>query len=201
MIAALIALAQARLGDRELYAYTGPATATCVPGLPAGRRPFTAGALTAAGCTQTAAQRYFLRDLAGTPPAPPTYPLADVTALTNPGGWRLEPTGTDGQAHARATLLGPTSATAGIAVLSELTVQPGKRRRGIGSHLLAQCLRRARAGGSSHITALFPRAAPPLFASRVARPFCCSTPSRSTAAACTEGGAVGFTQPARRSFH
>ncbi|MFI8829316.1 GNAT family N-acetyltransferase [Streptomyces sp. NPDC053431] len=156
VIAALIALARARLGDRELYACTGPATATGIPGLPTGHRPVTARALTAAGFVQAATQRYFLRDLSGAPPAPPAYPLADVTALTEPDGWRLELTDTDGQPLASATLLAPAPATAGMAVLPQLTVQPRQRRRGIGSHLLAQCLHHAHINGAGHVTAVIP---------------------------------------------
>ncbi|MFD9624144.1 GNAT family N-acetyltransferase [Streptomyces virginiae] len=156
VIAALIALARAQLGNRVLYACTGPATATGIPGLPAGHRPVTARALTAAGFTQASRQRYFLRDLTDVPPAPPTYPLADATDLARPAGWRLELTGTDGQPLASGTLLAPAPATADMAVLSQLTVQCGQRRHGIGSHLLAQCLHRAHTNGASHVTAVIP---------------------------------------------
>ncbi|MFF3404114.1 hypothetical protein ACFYW6_37255, partial [Streptomyces sp. NPDC002659] len=78
VMAALVALARARLGRRLLYACTGPATATGIPGLPVEHRPTTARALTAAGFSPASAQRYFLRDLTTAPPAPPGYPLADV---------------------------------------------------------------------------------------------------------------------------
>ncbi|MET8508901.1 hypothetical protein ABZV60_30345 [Streptomyces sp. NPDC004787] len=135
VITALITLAQARLGDRALYACTGPGIG--IPGLAAGHRPVTARALAAAGFIRTAAQRYFVRDLAGAPPAPPAYPLADVTVLGQPARWRLDLTATDGQPLAAARLLAASPATAGTAVLSQLTVQSGQRRRGIGSHLLA----------------------------------------------------------------
>ncbi|MFE0654593.1 GNAT family N-acetyltransferase [Streptomyces sp. NPDC059534] len=85
------------------------------------------------------------------------YPLADITVLTKPAGWRLELTDTDGQPLASATLLAPASATAGMAVLSQLTVQSGQRRRGIGSHLLAQCLHHAHINGAGHVTAVIPK--------------------------------------------
>uniref|UniRef100_UPI003F491768 GNAT family N-acetyltransferase n=1 Tax=Streptomyces sp. CA-141956 TaxID=3240051 RepID=UPI003F491768 len=153
VIAALIAVARAQLGDRLLYACTGPATASGIPGLPTGHRPVTARALTAAGFTPASTQRYFLRSLAHTPPAPPAYPLADVTPLPGFSGWHLELTGTDGRLLADATVLAPAPATAHMAVLSQLAVRPGQRRRGIGSHLLAQCLHRAHTHDAGHLTA------------------------------------------------
>ncbi|MCX2184994.1 hypothetical protein KV205_31385 [Streptomyces sp. SKN60] len=86
MIAALIALAGARLGDRELYACTGPAAATGIPSLPTRAPPCHRTRPTAAGFTQAAAQRYFLRDLASAAPALPPYPLADGTVMAEPSG-------------------------------------------------------------------------------------------------------------------
>ncbi|MFB7867912.1 GNAT family N-acetyltransferase [Streptomyces sp. NPDC056069] len=155
--AALIALAGAHLADRPvLYACTGPATATGIPGLPVTHRPVTAWALAAAGFMPASAQRYFLRDLADPALPPPAYPLAEVTSLTRPPGWRLNLTDAAGRPLADATLHTPTPATGHMALLAALTVRPGQRRRGIGSHLLAQALHHAHTQGASRITTTVP---------------------------------------------
>ncbi|MFI8294075.1 GNAT family N-acetyltransferase [Streptomyces sp. NPDC085614] len=156
VIAALIALARARLGHRTVYACTSPATATDIPGLPVEHRAVTARALAAAGFSPASARQYFQRDLETAPPAAPAYPLADVTPLTGPPGWRLELTCIEGRHLATATLLAPTPATAHMAVLSELSVRRGQRRRGIGSHLLGQILHHAHDHGARHLTATIP---------------------------------------------
>ncbi|MFJ1562194.1 GNAT family N-acetyltransferase [Streptomyces mirabilis] len=155
-VAALIALARAHLGSRPLYACTGPATATGIPGLPAGHRKTTARALTAAGFTPTRAQQYFLRNLATTPPPAPEYPLADVTAIADPPGWQLELTDTDGRHIATAILRAPTPDTTGMAVLWQLAVRTEHRRRGIGTRLLTQCLHHAHTHGAAHLAADVP---------------------------------------------
>ncbi|MFF8848115.1 hypothetical protein ACF08N_36440 [Streptomyces sp. NPDC015127] len=104
VIAALIALARARMGGRLLYACTGPVTASGIPRLSVQHRAVTARALTAAGSTPASTQRYFLRNLTSTPPSQPAYPLADVTAVTSPPGWQLEIVDTDGRHLATAIL-------------------------------------------------------------------------------------------------
>ncbi|WP_405576303.1 GNAT family N-acetyltransferase [Streptomyces sp. NBC_01092] len=154
-VAALIALAQAHLGSRPLYACTGPATATGIPGLPVQHRKTTARALTAAGFTPTHAQQYFQHDLT-TPPVAPEYPLADVTPVADPPGWQLELTGTNGRHIATAILRAPAPNTAGMAVLWQLVVRTEHRRRGIGTHLLDQCLHHAHAHGADRLAADVP---------------------------------------------
>ncbi|MFE0654065.1 GNAT family N-acetyltransferase [Streptomyces sp. NPDC059534] len=131
----------------------GPATATGIPGLPVEHRAVTARALTAAGFSPASAQRYFLRDLTIAPPAPPEYPLADVTPITDPPGWQLELTGTDGRHAATAILRAPTHETAGMAVLWQLTVRHAHRRQHIATRLLGQCLHHAAQHGAHHLTA------------------------------------------------
>ncbi|MER7820062.1 GNAT family N-acetyltransferase [Streptomyces sp. NPDC096153] len=155
VVAGLIAAARAHLGHRPLYACTGPATATGIPGLPVGHRKATARALTAAGFTPAAAQRYSLRDLTAEPPTP-EYPLADVTPIADPPGWQLELTETDGTHIATAILRAPTTETAGMAVLWQLAVRAEHRRQGIGTHLLNQCLHHTHAHGAHHLTADIP---------------------------------------------
>ncbi|MGW8358939.1 GNAT family N-acetyltransferase [Streptomyces wedmorensis] len=153
VIAALLAAARARLGLRPLYAFTGPATATGIPGLPVEHRTVTARALTAAGFTPATAQRYFLRDLTTPPPAPPHYPLAHVTVIPDPPGWLLKLTDTDGRHTATAILRAPTPETAGMAVLWQLAVRHSHRRQHIATHLLGQCLHHAALHGARHLTA------------------------------------------------
>lgn len=153
VMAALVALARARLGRRPLYACTGPATATGIPGLPVEHRPTTAQALMAAGLSPVSAQRYFLRDLTTAPPAPPGYPLAEITAITTPLGWQLELTDTDGSHIAAAILRAPTPETADMAVVWQLAVRTEHRRKGVATHLLAQCLHQAATHGAHHVTA------------------------------------------------
>ncbi|MFF3403059.1 GNAT family N-acetyltransferase [Streptomyces sp. NPDC002659] len=153
VMAALVVLARVRLGRRLLYACTGPATATGIPGLPVEHRPETERALMAAGFSPVSAQRYFLRDLTMAPPAPPGYPLADVNSIAAPPGWQLELTDTDGAHIASAILRAPTPETAGMAVLWQLAVRTEHRRKGVATHLLAQCLHHAAAHGAHHVTA------------------------------------------------
>ncbi|MEU1409222.1 GNAT family N-acetyltransferase [Streptomyces sp. NPDC005728] len=155
-VAALIALARAHLGSRPLYACTGPATATGIPGLPVGHRKATARALTAVGFTPTRAQQYFLCDLTITPPPVAEYPLAEVTTIADPPGWQLELTDTDGHHMATAILRAPTPDTAGMAVLWQLAVRTEHRRRGIGTRLLNQCLHHAHTHGVVRLTADVP---------------------------------------------
>ncbi|MFD3535995.1 GNAT family N-acetyltransferase [Streptomyces sp. NPDC058664] len=152
VIAALLAAARAQLGRRTLYAFTGPATATDIPGLPVEHRPTTARALIRAGFTPASAQRYFLRDLT-TPPTPPDYPLASITPVIDPPGWLLKLTDTDGRHMATAILRAPTPETADMAVLWQLTVRHAYRRQGIATHLLGQCLHQAAQHGAQYLTA------------------------------------------------
>lgn len=153
VVAALIALARAHLGRRPLYACTGPATATGIPGLAIDHRPESARALTRAGFSPVSAQRYFLRDLTTAPPVAPTYPLADVTPVTSPPGWLLKLNDTDGSHMATAILRAPTPQTADMAVLWQLNVRAVYRRKGVATHLLAQSLHQVAAHGAHHITA------------------------------------------------
>jgi GNAT superfamily N-acetyltransferase len=153
VITALLVLARAYLGHRMLYACTGPATATGIPGLPVEHRTVTARALVAAGFSPASAQRYFLRNLTAAPPAPPEYPLADVTPIADPPGWQLELTDTDGHHIATAILRAPTPETAGMAVVRHLAVRTEYRRQGVATHLLAQCLHHAATHGAHHLTA------------------------------------------------
>ncbi|MGI5380862.1 GNAT family N-acetyltransferase [Streptomyces sp. CA-251387] len=153
VISALLALARAHLGHRPLYAFTGPATATGIPGLPIKHRPVTERALTAAGFVPTSAQRYFLRDLVTPPPVPPEYPLADVTPIADPPGWQLELTDTDNRHIATAILRAPTPDTADMAVVWQLSVRHSHRCLGVGTRLLAQCLHHAANHGAHHLTA------------------------------------------------
>ncbi|WP_406053448.1 GNAT family N-acetyltransferase [Streptomyces sp. NBC_01077] len=153
IVTALLTVARAHLGQRTLYACTGPATATGIPGLPVEHRAVTARALTAAGFSPASAQRYFLRDLTTAPPAPPECPLADVTPIADPPGWQLELTDTDGRHIATAILRAPTPETADMAVLWQLTVRHPNRRQGIATRLLSQCLRHAAQHGAHHLTA------------------------------------------------
>ncbi|MFJ2061315.1 GNAT family N-acetyltransferase [Streptomyces sp. NPDC087908] len=156
VIAVLVAAARSRLGGRTLYAFTGPATATGIPGLPIEHRPTTARVLIAAGFTPACAQRYFLRDLT-TPPGPPWplpgYPPAQVTTITGPPGWLLKLTGPDGHHTATAILRAPTQQTADMAVLWQLTVRHTHRRQGLATHLLTHCLHHAALHGAEHLTA------------------------------------------------
>ncbi|MCX5233273.1 GNAT family N-acetyltransferase [Streptomyces sp. NBC_00233] len=152
-IAALLAAARAQLGQRTLYAFTGPATATGIPGLPVEHRSVTARALIAAGFSPASAQRYFLRDLTTTPPAPPHYPLANVTIITDPPGWLLKLNDIRGRHTATAILRAPTPETADMAVLWQLAVRHSHRRQGIATHLLGQCLHHAVQHGAHHLTA------------------------------------------------
>ncbi|MEU1408320.1 GNAT family N-acetyltransferase [Streptomyces sp. NPDC005728] len=154
-VAALIALSRARLGSRPMYACTGPATATGIPGLPVRHRKATAQALTAAGFTPSRAQWYFLRDLS-VPPPTPEYPLAEITTVGDPLGWQLEVTDAGGHHIATAILRAPTPDTADMAVLWQLTVRTEHRRRGIGTHLLGQCLHLAHVHGAPRLTADVP---------------------------------------------
>ncbi|MZE52742.1 GNAT family N-acetyltransferase, partial [Streptomyces sp. SID5770] len=95
----------------------------------------------------------FLRDLTLTPPAPPEYPLAEVTPITDPPGWLLKLTDTDGRHLATAILRAPTPETAGMAVLWQLAVRHSHRRQGLATHLLGQCLHHAALHGARHFTA------------------------------------------------
>ncbi|MET8509805.1 GNAT family N-acetyltransferase [Streptomyces sp. NPDC004787] len=153
VVTALLALARSHLAQRTLHAFTGPATATGIYGLPVEHRTVTARALTEAGFLPVSAQRYFLRDLNTFPAPQPQHPLADVTTITRPPGWMLRLTGTDGRHIATAIMRAPTSETAGMAVLWQLTVSPSHRRQGVATRLLQQCLHQAAQHGAHYFTA------------------------------------------------
>ncbi|WP_406053446.1 GNAT family N-acetyltransferase [Streptomyces sp. NBC_01077] len=149
VIASLLALARAHLGERRpLYAFGGSPDAAVLPGLPVRHRPVTVRVLQAAGFIPDGAIWYFRR-LVAVPRRPPGYPLAEVTALTDPPGWRLKMTDTGGRLLATAVL----HAADGTVALARLAVHPAHQGRDTGGRLLAQCLHLAAAHHATDVTA------------------------------------------------
>ncbi|MGI5380640.1 GNAT family N-acetyltransferase [Streptomyces sp. CA-251387] len=152
-VAALLAFARAELGRRTLHAFTAPATATRVPGLPMRHRPATARALTAAGFTLATAQEYLLRDLNDPKPAAPDDLIAHVTPLEDFRGWRLVVPGPGTTGVVASAVLSCPHPTSGMAVLWHLAVHPEHRHHGIGHRLLAQSLNLAAASSARYLAA------------------------------------------------
>ncbi|MFI9824575.1 GNAT family N-acetyltransferase [Streptomyces sp. NPDC052013] len=154
-LAALIAAARARLGPvRTLYAGTGPTQppetlASALPGIAERRRPATTRALRAAGFTPATSRRYYHHPLSPAP-ARPLFPLAELRPLTDPPGVQLTLTETDGSALAAAVV---HTGDGDHWQLWHLAVRPGHRHRGIGSHLLAQCLYVTHTSGATSLAA------------------------------------------------
>ncbi|MER6434650.1 GNAT family N-acetyltransferase [Streptomyces sp900105245] len=153
--AALIAAARAQLGPVPmLYAGTGPTQppqAGIFPllGIAQHRCPSTTRALSSAGFTEAATRLYFHHPL--TPaPAPPIEPLADLRAATDPPGFQLTLYATDGHPMASAVLHRWDDEHWH---LRHLSVRADHRKRGIASHLLAQCLHTAHARGATSLIA------------------------------------------------
>lgn len=154
-LAALIATARAHLGQvRALYAGTGPTQALetvpfALPGIAEHQRPATHRALRAAGFTPATSRHYFHHPL--TPaPAPPFFPLAELRPLTDPPGVQVTLAETDGSPSATAVL---HTGDGDQWLLWHLSVRADRRHRGIGSHLLAQCLHTAHTRGASSLIA------------------------------------------------
>ncbi|WP_369198969.1 GNAT family N-acetyltransferase [Streptomyces djakartensis] len=154
-LAVLIAAARAHLGPvRVVYAGTGPTqppdTLTCaLPGIGERRRPAATRALRAAGFTPATSRHYFHHPL--TPaPARPLFPLAQMRPLTDPPGVQLTLTETDGSPLATAIC---HTHDHDHWQLWHLTVRDDRRYRGIGSHLLAQCLYLAHQHGAKSLAA------------------------------------------------
>ncbi|MFI9825846.1 GNAT family N-acetyltransferase [Streptomyces sp. NPDC052013] len=154
-LAALIATARARLGPvRTLYAGTGPTQPPEMltytpPGIPERWRPATTRALRAAGFTPDTSRRYYQHPLTSAP-ARPLFPLAEVRPLTDPPGVQLTLTETDGGPLATAVL---HTGDGDHWQLWHLAVRPDHLHRGIGSHLLAQCLHLAYQHGATSLAA------------------------------------------------
>ncbi|MFE0654064.1 GNAT family N-acetyltransferase [Streptomyces sp. NPDC059534] len=150
VIASLLALARAHLGERRpLYAFGASPDPAGLPGLPVRHRPVTVRALQAAGFVPDDATWYFRR-LVTVPRRPPGYPLAEVTALSDPPGWRLKMTDTGGRLLATAVLHAPGD---GTAALARLAVHPTHQGRDTGERLLAQCLHLAAGHHATDVTA------------------------------------------------
>ncbi|GEC10657.1 hypothetical protein SSP24_83120 [Streptomyces spinoverrucosus] len=147
---ALLDYARTHLSHRPTLAFTSPATTAGVPGLPVRHRQATARAVATTGFTPTAAQDYFLCPLAPDPVADPD-PIAEVTPLSTIPGWQLKVKKGSGTLGS-AVVLRPHPMTA-TAVLWHLAVHPEHRRRGVGSRLLAQCLRLASNEGARQMAA------------------------------------------------
>jgi ribosomal protein S18 acetylase RimI-like enzyme len=154
-LAALIATARAHLGpERTLYIGTGPTqppetVSFALPGIAEDRRPATSRAVRAAGFTPAISRRYFHHSLTPTPAAL-VFPLAELRPLADPPGVQVILMETDGAELATAVLhIGDWDRW----LLWHLAVRADRRHRGIGSHLLAQCLHTAHARGASSVIA------------------------------------------------
>ncbi|MFI9825664.1 GNAT family N-acetyltransferase [Streptomyces sp. NPDC052013] len=154
-LAVLIAAARANLGPaRTLYAGTGPTQlpetlTSALSGIAERRRPATTRALCAAGFTPATSRRYYHHALTSTPTRP-LFPLPEIRPLTDPPGVQLTLTETDGSPLATAVL---HTSGGDHWQLWHLAVHAGHRRRGIGSHLLAQCLHLAHSRGATSLAA------------------------------------------------
>ncbi|MGW3137776.1 GNAT family N-acetyltransferase [Streptomyces sp. NPDC001139] len=154
-LAVLIAAARAHLGPvRVVYASTGPSQKpdtlpSALPGIAEHLRPGTTRALRAAGFTPATSRHYFQHPLTPTP-ARPLFPLAQMRPMTDPPGVQLTLTETDGSALATAILHNYDS---DHWQLWHLAVRADRRHRGIGSHLLAQCLYLAHQHGAQSLAA------------------------------------------------
>ncbi|MFE4579512.1 GNAT family N-acetyltransferase [Streptomyces chartreusis] len=154
-LAALIATSRAHLGPtRTLFAGTGPTQTPetvpfALPGIAEHRRPATSRALQAAGFTPATSRRYFHHPLTPTPTAP-VFPMAELRPLADPPGVQVILMETDGTELATAVLhIGDGDHW----LLWHLAVRADRRHRGIGSHMLAQCLHTAHTRGASSVIA------------------------------------------------
>ncbi|MFJ9752845.1 GNAT family N-acetyltransferase [Streptomyces chartreusis] len=154
-LAALLATARAHLASaRTLFAGTGPTQPPetvpfALPGIAEHRRPATSRALRAAGFTPATSRRYFHHPLTSTPTAP-VFPMAELRPLADPPGVQVILTETDGTDLATAVL---HIEDGDRWLLWHLAVRADRRHRGIGSHLLAQCLHTAHTRGASSVIA------------------------------------------------
>ncbi|MEV0537320.1 GNAT family N-acetyltransferase [Kitasatospora sp. NPDC050463] len=136
---ALIDAALTALGwTRAVEALAGPPP--FAPGSPAGlavgRRSATRAVLDAAGFSTHHTWHSLHRPL-GDRPGPATYPIASVADRDDPPGWHLELCHLDGTLVCEATV---DRAADQAAALRWITTHPDHRRRGLGRHLLEQCL-------------------------------------------------------------
>ncbi|WP_406191584.1 GNAT family N-acetyltransferase [Streptomyces sp. NBC_01017] len=141
VISALLSHACQTLGPRRLYAFSEPAICALalVPGLPVGHHHRLADLLMGARFVPYARQRYLLLDdllLPGRPARLPDEPPTDVTRVRSPHGWRLRIRHGAGTAASAVVLACPDD----TALLWQLSVSPGHRRRGMGSRLLRECV-------------------------------------------------------------
>ncbi|MFB7868035.1 GNAT family N-acetyltransferase [Streptomyces sp. NPDC056069] len=150
-IVTLLTFARRYLGPCALHAFTSPASAAGVPGLPMRHRRVTAHALATDGFTPAAVQSYLLRDLANQPAAPGD-PIAEVVLLSDLSGWRLTVTDSSGSVIATAVVRRPSHGS-GTAGLWYLDVDPDHRRHGIGHRLLTQCANLALTCGARRLAA------------------------------------------------
>nr|WP_107909085.1 GNAT family N-acetyltransferase [Streptomyces chartreusis] len=154
-VAALLATARAHLGPaRTLFAGTGPTQLPetvpfALPGIADYGRPATSRALRAAGFTPATSRRYFHHSLTPSPAAP-VFPMAELRPLTDPPGVQVILTEVAGTELATAVL---HIGDGGCWLLWHLAVRADRRHRGIGSHLLAQCLHTAHTRGAVSVIA------------------------------------------------
>ncbi|WP_051757065.1 GNAT family N-acetyltransferase [Kitasatospora purpeofusca] len=150
--AALIGRALTALGrTRVVEAFAGPPPFN--PQSPAGLavrlRPATRTTLEAAGFSTRHTWHGFHHALKNRP-SPTTYPIACVTGRGDPPGWHLELRQVDGSIVCEATVDRAADRTA---VLTSMTTHPDHRRRGLGRHLLGQCLNVAAEHDAREMTA------------------------------------------------
>ncbi|MER7577523.1 GNAT family N-acetyltransferase [Streptomyces sp. NPDC126514] len=153
ILSALLSHACQTLGPRRLYAFSEPAVhgRALVPGLPADRRCRMADLLAGAWFVPCTRQRYLLLDdllLPGPPARPPGQPPTDITPMRRPRGWRLRIRHGAGTVASAVVLDCPD----GTALLWQLHVSPGYRRRGTGNRLLRECVDLAAANGARRVT-------------------------------------------------
>ncbi|MFD6826887.1 GNAT family N-acetyltransferase [Streptomyces sp. NPDC060085] len=137
-----------------LYAGTGstqpnrPGTFK-LPGIGQGHQPGITRALQAAGFSAAASHNYYQHALVPSP-SQPAFPLAELHQKTNPPGLQLALFEHDGLTVATATLHRYENDQW---QLWDLSVRADRRRRGIASHLLAQCLHTALNHGAAGVFA------------------------------------------------